>query len=386
MHQKLWLTLVVVAVSFYGAHAAAAEIVGSRVPEMRVDKILQAPPSANLKNGLKGKLVILEFWATWCAPCVAAIPHLNALADRAPAGKVIFVAVTDEPEERVLRFLAKRKISAWIALDRDRSVSKSFNIHGLPTTVVIAPSGYVAMVTMPDRLTDEEIQRLLRGRRSGALVQPSSGEPRRSSSIAPQPILQIELAPSEGHQESYWFDLKNGILSGQAVSVQSLFGIANEISATRVIGPSSILQQWVSVKLKVPPNRDLRSVMRDALATAFSVRTKREARDIPVYRLRIGPSGAFGIRASNPKDSGHLSTDIGVILGLNWDISALPAELENVLGVPVIDETNLSGKYDWDLSFAAGRPGDIKTAIHDQLGLDLVESRATVEVLVVEAN
>src|SRR5262245_61215466 len=78
--------------------------VGEPAPSLKVRKWLQTPskPAAGWPSG---KVVILEFWATWCAPCVGSIPHLNDLAEQFKDKPVQFIAVTDEREEVVQNFL-----------------------------------------------------------------------------------------------------------------------------------------------------------------------------------------------------------------------------------------------------------------------------------------
>src|SRR4030095_15566093 len=78
-----------------------------------------APEGAGLGwEQLQGKVVVLEFWATWCGPCVATIPHMNELADQFKGEPVQFVALTQEPEKTVAAFLPKTPIHAWVALTR----------------------------------------------------------------------------------------------------------------------------------------------------------------------------------------------------------------------------------------------------------------------------
>ncbi len=67
-------------------------------PDFSVAKVLNAPvKSVKSLKDLKGKVVFLEYWATWCGPCVASIPHMNRLEEALKGEPVVFLSVTDEP-------------------------------------------------------------------------------------------------------------------------------------------------------------------------------------------------------------------------------------------------------------------------------------------------
>ena len=88
---------------------------GTAAPEVRFTATLQGPGARDISlNGLRGQVVVLEFWATWCGPCVAEIPHLNQLAD-AFAGKVQFIAIDDETSAMVRKFMTTHPMHSWIA-------------------------------------------------------------------------------------------------------------------------------------------------------------------------------------------------------------------------------------------------------------------------------
>ena len=96
---------------------------------------------------LEGKATVLEFWATWCAPCVQVIPHLNVLADDLPADDIRFISVTDEAEEVVAPFLESIPISGVVGLDLDRSVFRDYGVLAILTTFLVDKEGVVQGIT-----------------------------------------------------------------------------------------------------------------------------------------------------------------------------------------------------------------------------------------------
>ncbi|HWV38049.1 MAG TPA: TlpA disulfide reductase family protein [Vulgatibacter sp.] len=93
----------------------------------------------------KGKVVLLSFWATWCAPCKQELPVLQALLDEHGSDRLQVLAVNiDDPKTvaEVRRFVADRKLTMPIPLDSDSKVLASYNPRvALPFLQVIDPEG-----------------------------------------------------------------------------------------------------------------------------------------------------------------------------------------------------------------------------------------------------
>lgn len=112
----------------------------------------------------KGKFILVEFWATWCTPCVRNIPHLNELA-REFEGKIDFVSISDETAEKVTSFTSAHAISGIVAIDKGRSTFKAFHVQGRPQTFVINDKGIVVYQGEPSGLSAETLRALLSGER-----------------------------------------------------------------------------------------------------------------------------------------------------------------------------------------------------------------------------
>ena len=93
-------------------------------------------------SSFKGQVVVLNFWAGWCPPCLMELPAFGSFADEHPEVAVIGVAV-DTSSDEVRSIQARTNANFTMALGTNEIVS-TFGVRGLPTTVIIGKDGHVA--------------------------------------------------------------------------------------------------------------------------------------------------------------------------------------------------------------------------------------------------
>ena len=91
-----------------------------------------------------GKVVIVNFWATWCEPCLEEMPSLARLSSRFPAEKIIVLGVNlREGESRIKAFAEKNAVSFPLLMDRDGVAKREWKVQGAPATYVLDRTGRV---------------------------------------------------------------------------------------------------------------------------------------------------------------------------------------------------------------------------------------------------
>jgi thiol-disulfide isomerase/thioredoxin len=136
-------------------HALTSDLIGRAAPDFTLELL---DGSRFRLSKQRGKIVVLDFWASWCAPCMKATPDIAMLMGDFDPQTVQFVAVNlQETRDDIVQALERLKLSVPVALDRDGRVAASYAASSIPYTVVIGADGKIAgvFVGYSPRLADD---------------------------------------------------------------------------------------------------------------------------------------------------------------------------------------------------------------------------------------
>ena len=130
-------------------------------PALHVTNWINAEP-ATLPS-FKGKIVVLDFWATWCGPCIASIPHMNAMMEKFK-DKVVFIGVCHpRGGEKMAATVKEKGIKYAVCLDGEGMTAKAYAVNGFPDYYIIDANGNLAVADCANGSVEKAIEALLKG-------------------------------------------------------------------------------------------------------------------------------------------------------------------------------------------------------------------------------
>ncbi len=361
---------------------------GGPAPPLTLSHLLQAPAAAVATwQALKGTVTVLEFRATWCPGCRDQIPHLNRLEQQFKTRRVRFLSLTDEEPQLIQRFLKDYPMAGWIGLDTNGQTFEQYGIIGRPTTVIVDAAGIVRGIGNPADLTAEIIENVLAGK---PIAFSRSGAAQSKLQTAPEPVFQITLRPAAPVSQS---GFSPGAASGKpgrtwelwAMALPRLLYEAYDVPEARIQTPAWVDQARYDVAIAAPdltgPRRQ--ELLKRALTDTFQLQLHTESRETDVYVLQRFPAAEPTLRPSSGAatrwgDAGHITVTSGSLAGLARIV-------EQATGLTTIDETRLTGRFDYALKWDAANTQSLIAAIRNQLGLQLTPARRPLEYLVLDS-
>jgi len=111
-------------------------------------------------SDLRGKVVLVNFWATWCPPCRKEMPDLETLYQRFESKGFVVLGISDEKAEKVEPFIRERKVSFPVLLDPGRKVNEMFVVEGIPKSFVYDREGKLVAQSIDMRTQKQFLEML----------------------------------------------------------------------------------------------------------------------------------------------------------------------------------------------------------------------------------
>ena len=354
---------------------------GQKAPALRLGAVL----SGSSQVPAAGHAVVIEFWATWCGPCRAAIPHLNELSSRFRGRGVDFLSLSSEPEKTVREFLREHPIDGTVALDPNHVNGDAFGpLIGLPGTVLIDSSGVLVAITGPDALNAAVLEALL-AHKSLPLNSPDARIVRRAPLFPGETINDPDSAARavvRRVNSAGWTTWTNDRYDSLGTRLQTLLAFVYGIPEFRIELPTYLASGVYSVQAWVPANHPetLKPLLQAAVTAGAGIRVRIEERSADVLVL----SGMPGKLRSSSSALSEWKNENGTFSG-DCTAEEIRGQLEWVTQKTVVLDHALAGRFTFELRWNLAKSGDLENALQNQLGLELTPSRRIVPFLLVDS-
>jgi len=371
---------------------------GAAVPDINFETVLNSPIKQIKLNQMKGKIVILEFWATWCGSCLEAMPHLKGLQKKYK-DKLRVITVTNESPKRTEQYLTYRPSNLWLAVDTNEVISSLFPHHSIPHTVLISSAGTLIANTSPQAITSLIIDSILNNQR---IHLPEKKDNlmkyddilKNHFSVADTVKNRFSMQPEiEGVASTSTTYFSNPVFSGRRITcinlpLTTLYMIAfGNFPYSRMINETGInpdKSPRYCADLIVENKEDLLPSLQKELLKRFDLQAKIELRSKEVYILKVSdPQKAKNI-SLNTSGKTTYSSSHGEIDQQSITMPGFAEYLENY-GSPkrlVEDETHLKNKFDIKFSFQPENPASL-TKILSDMGLVLEKEQRNINMLII---
>ncbi|MGA2886598.1 MAG: redoxin family protein [Terracidiphilus sp.] len=363
---------------------------GTTAPALNSMTLLQAPPGTKADwASLKGKVVVLEFWATWCSPCVASLPHLNQLVESLDPAKFQFISIDDEDQKAIETFLTKKKTSGWVGVDTSGSVFAQYGINSRPTTVIVNGNGKIVAVTEIDSVSTADLKAVAEGK-----------------NVAFKPVSEITevSVPAKLDAESPLFAVSVSKASPDAKKVlarhpptgtdflgedaDSLMTDVFNVFGNRYVLKDPLPEGRYDVRVNsvdVPQNVN-DTVVQQAVLGALHLQIQSKTLTKPAYILRATDASKKLLSPSGSTHKVKRGYWHGNFLLMNGTMDDLAYVLATGLENSVVNETGIDGTYDARFKVDGGDVDSLNTILKATLGLELVPGDQELPITVLEIS
>lgn len=370
-----------------GVAYATEPTIGKPAPDFTLSGLLQAPANAPTKlSGLRGNIVVIDFWATWCGACRPALNSLSALSEKFANQPVRFLAISSEKRDRIERFLQSNPNKLWTGIDSNSQAFIQYQVGTIPHTVVIDQSGTLLAITDAEEITEERINTLLAGKevtfKRKLLITAKEIIAKEFKNVDSTALPSIVFKPCQsanGMSTPIGKPRFTAVL-GITDFIRSIY----QIPYRRLVDSLQSEQMYyLDIFLSQPDPVLLRSIMKNVVESSLniSVRIEKQTRPVAVLQRKSG-SPALLPSISQKSEFSFGGNDL---IAVKQPVLKLVDYLNDTGSSKalVVDETGLKGEYDLSMSWEGGKKEELDKALA-KLGLELVSAEREIEMYVLK--
>jgi uncharacterized protein (TIGR03435 family) len=374
--------------------------VGDPAPDIDIKHIINAPvTSFSLNEPKDKKIYIINFWGTWCSPC---IPEMDTLAklQRANKGKIQIIGMSDDSPERLKTYLKKKPSEIWLATDTTWLLYEMMALKSVGHSAILDEKRKIVALVTTHSINQHMINQLIAGQKiesNAALKEKkitNSDDPFRVDSTLKE---NFTVRTYMQGQQSQTRNFSKGIYKNRRINYQNSTMGRMFTDAYQIMSPKQVIYEFDEKKWCDYSNKDhlfcldllvspeqtdsFYLIFQKRLAQVFPIKAKTEYRNMPVYALTLAANKTFNSPLSKEKVLSYSFSGKGFD-GTGVTVTQF-AELylDNELGLPVVDETGITGNYDISTSMDMRGLEGIKKTIAS-LGLQITKTERKIKVLV----
>ncbi|CAD5297180.1 MULTISPECIES: TlpA disulfide reductase family protein [unclassified Imperialibacter] len=330
-----------------------------------------------------GKVVVIDFWFTRCAPCIYTIPHLNELADKYRDRGVEFVAISFESSETVSRFLSRRTIHAKIGIDSTEHLTQKFDVKSYPTTYLIDRKGRVVWSGYPGKITEGMLDYLI-GDRYQADVTEDESVTYNTGELRGEIAYNIEVGINDDQKSGSGFQYDQSQVNIVNKSVVEIAQLLLGLSGSRISAALGQYQNYdVQFSLEsASKGIDIKATTFEAILDELNISSSWEDKEVEVFEVSLeDPLLLVENALDTATSTGGMSRAVfeDYVLLKNAHITHLINELESMSDTILIDDTELNGFFEFKIP--RGNLLQIREFLRLQYGLALNPAYRRVRIL-----
>ncbi len=362
-------------------------------------QILKTLPIINEKEkGIKDiSIAVIDFWATWCAPCLRYFPHIFELGEKFEGSSIGFFLVTNEKKNVVEKFLKRKKYPSknniFFISDTTTKLFEKYNIKGIPQIVIVDSEDKILWNGLPKSLNKNLLSALFKKNEPDYITSINNNNKllqKLDSNNAYYVNLNIQKSKNNKSTSMNMNFKDSGVVisySNYKISeiIQNLYNINPSNSIVKIADTS----RWnIEFYFRIQDIPEAKTILAKILKELFKIHIDEKYKISDVYILECKNPELLDQFKVNPEDyerMEHITSNDSTISSANISLDDLCKVLSSLINIPVINKCSSPNKYNIVFDYIGGL-NQIQKDLLENYGLNLVPSKDEVKYFEIRNN